>query len=83
MHFVFVVIAFRIISTSILYVGISTSTKTGTRPYCRIGVTVAGNPAATEITSSPGFKRFSPSLLDVKAEKANKFADEPEFVSIT
>ena len=37
-----------------LYVGSVTSTKTGTRPFWTIGLTVVGKPAATVITSSPG-----------------------------
>ena len=36
--------------TSILYCGIVTSINTGTAPYCIIGATVVGNPAATVIT---------------------------------
>ena len=32
----------------------STSTKTGTRPFCKMGLTVVGKPAATVMTSSPG-----------------------------
>ena len=38
-----------------LYVGMSTSTKTGTAPFWMIGLTVVGKPAATVMTSSPGF----------------------------
>jgi len=44
---------------------------------------VAGKPAATEITSSPGFNLLFPSLSDVRAANDRRFADEPEFVSIT
>jgi hypothetical protein len=33
------------------------STKTGVSPFCTIGLTVVGNPAATVITSSPGRSR--------------------------
>ena len=29
--------------------------KTGTNPFCRIGATVVGKPAAAVIISSPGF----------------------------
>src|ERR1700738_1545085 len=43
-----------------------------------IGLTVVGNPAATVITSSPGFNRRSPSLGEVRALTATRLADEPE-----
>jgi hypothetical protein len=46
-----------------------------------MGLTVVGNPAATVITSSPGFNCLSPSSGDVSAVNAKRFADEPEFVS--
>ena len=36
--------------------------KTGTAPYCIIGVTVVGKPQATVITSSPFFILLSPNL---------------------
>src|SRR5580704_2514792 len=42
---------------------------------------VVGKPAATVMTSSPGTRRRSPSLGDVSAEMASRFADEPELVS--
>jgi len=48
-----------------------------------MGVTVAGKPAATEITSSPGFNLRSPSFSDVNAEKAIRFAEYPELTRIT
>ena len=59
----------------------STSTKTGTSPFCTIGLTVVGKPAATVITSSPGRSRRSPSFGEVSAETASRFADEPELQS--
>ena len=55
----------------------STSTNTGTRPFCRIGLTVVGKPAATVSTSSPGFKARSSSFGDVSADSASRLADEP------
>ena len=33
--------------------------KTGTAPFCTIGATVVGKPAAQVITSSPGRRRLS------------------------
>ena len=39
-----------------------------------------GNPAATVITSSPRFRLLSPSVGEVMAIKARRFADEPELV---
>jgi hypothetical protein len=41
-----------------------------------------GNPAATLITSSPGLIARSLSLGEVNAEKARRFAEEPELVVI-
>ena len=67
-------------SAVVLYVPSSMSTNTGTMPFCRIGFTVVGNPAATVITSSPGLSCSSPSVGDVKVLSASRFADEPEFV---
>ena len=67
--------------TSTLYCGIVISTNTGTAPYCIIGATVVGKPAATVITSSSGRICLSFSSGDVNAINANKFADEPEFTS--
>ena len=46
-----------------------------------MGFKVVGNPQAVVITSSPGINLFSPSLSDVSAETANRFAEEPELVS--
>src|SRR6202044_3436018 len=43
-----------------------------------IGFTVVGKPAATVMTSSPGFSRRSPSLGDVRAVNATRLAEEPE-----
>ncbi len=57
----------------------SLSMKTGTPPCWMIGATVVGKPAATVMTSSPGWMRLcSGSLCVVSAEKATRFADEPE-----
>ena len=39
---------------------------------------MAGKPAATEITSWPGFNRLSPSFSEVNEEKARRFAEDPE-----
>ena len=80
--FVLSVMALRTAFTSTLCVAISTSTNTGTHPFCTIGATVVGNPAATVITSSPGLIRSSPSFHEVSVEKANKFAADPETVSL-
>ena len=66
-----------------LYCGMVTSTKTGTAPYCNIGVTVVGNPQATVMISSPRQTRRSPSFGEVGAMKAGRFALEPEFTSDT
>ncbi|OIQ75747.1 hypothetical protein GALL_425800 [mine drainage metagenome] len=49
-------------------------------PFCSMGFTVVGKPAATVMTSSPGFSARVPSLCEVSAVKANRFADEPEVV---
>src|SRR5260370_31642073 len=67
--------------TSISYVGNVTSRNTGTRRFWKIGLTVVGNPAATVMTSSPGFRRRSPSFGEVKALRATRLADDPEFTS--
>ena len=67
--------------TSMLYWGNVTSTKTGTAPYCKIGATVVGNPAATVMTSSPLQMRFSPNKGEVKVWNASKLAEEPELTS--
>jgi len=56
---VFSLIAASISSSFALYVGISTSTNTGTRPFRIIGFRVVGKPAAMVITSSPAFNRRS------------------------
>ena len=65
--------------TSMLYWGMVTSTNTGTAPYWIAGVTVVGNPAATVMISSPRFTRLSPSSGEVRAMKATRLAEEPEF----
>ena len=64
-----------------LYCGIVTSTKTGTAPYCMIGATVVGKPAATVITSSPRCICLSSSNGEVNAIKANKLAEDPELTN--
>src|SRR5271165_499836 len=46
-----------------------------------MGLIVVGNPAARVTTSSPGLSLRSPSFGDVRAEKATRLADEPEFTS--
>ena len=65
-----------------LCVARSMSTNTGTAPNCRMGLTVVGKPAATPITSSPGLMARSPRRGEVRAEKATRLADEPEFTVI-
>ena len=67
--------------TSKLYCGIVRSRKTGIAPYCKYGVTVVGNPAATVIISSPRLTLLSPSKGDVSAINAMRFADDPELTS--
>ena len=62
-----------------LYVSGSQSTNTGTSEFWNIGFTVVGKPAATATTSSPAFRARSPSLGEVRAESAIRFALEPEF----
>ena len=64
-----------------LYDGSVTSTNTGTSPFWTIGLTVVGKPAATVITSSPGRSRRSPSLGEVSAVSASRFAEDPELTS--
>ena len=59
----------------------STSTKTGTSPCWRIGLTVVGKPAATVITSSPAGAAGRPSRWLVSAAKATRLALEPELTS--
>ena len=63
-----------------LYDGIVTSQKTGTSPFWIIGFTVVGKPAATVITSSPGWSRRLPRAGEVRAESASRLALDPEFV---
>src|SRR3981081_707981 len=62
----------------IAVVGKVTSRNTGTRRFWKIGLTVVGNPAATVITSSPGFRRRSPSFGEVKALRATRLVAEPD-----
>ena len=45
-----------------------------------MGFMVVGNPAATVITSS-SVNLLGPNFGDVNADKASRFADEPELVS--
>jgi len=52
--------------------------NTGTQPFCKIGATVVGKPAALVMTSSSGRNWRSPSLELVSAERATRFAEEPE-----
>src|SRR5882757_3000600 len=47
-----------------------------------MGFTVVGKPAATVITSSPGFRARSPSFGEVSALNATRFALEPEFTRL-
>src|SRR5215469_18860027 len=46
-----------------------------------IGLTVVGKPAATVMTSSPGFSLRSPSFGEVSAVSASRLADDPELTS--
>src|SRR5581483_12512031 len=46
-----------------------------------IGLTVVGKPAATVMTSSPGLIWRSPRRGEVRQEKAQRLADEPELTS--
>src|SRR5215470_6105487 len=55
----------------------STSTKTGTRPFWIIGLIVVGNPVVQVITSSPAL-RGSRIIGEVSALTASRLADEPE-----
>ena len=64
---------------SMLKYSSSISTKTGTAPYCTIGATVVGKPAATVITSSPFFMRRSFRSGEISAKNASKFALLPLF----
>ena len=47
-----------------------------------MGFTVVGNPAATVSTSSPGFSCRAPSLGEVSALSATRFALDPEFTRL-
>src|ERR1700745_2768738 len=55
--------------------------KTGTQLFWMMGLTVGGKPAATVITSSPGLIWRSPSRGEVRQEKAQRLAEEPELTS--
>src|SRR5262249_27878838 len=55
----------------------STSTKTGTRPFWMIGLIVVGNPVAQVITSSPGLSGLRV-IGEVSELTASRLADEPE-----
>src|SRR3984957_8749974 len=46
-----------------------------------MGLTVVGKPAATVMTSSPGFNCRSPSFGEVRALRATRLAEDPEFTS--
>ena len=74
--------AFSSCVTSMLYCGMVTSTKTGTAPNCKIGVTVVGNPAATVMTSSPRRTARSPRSGEVSAMNASRLAEEPELTRL-
>jgi len=59
------------------------STKTGIKPFCIMGLTVVGKPAAAVITSSPFFNLFFSGILkEVRAVIANKLAEEPELTKV-
>ena len=58
----------------------STSTNTGTSPYCSAGFTVVGKPVAQVMTSSPGCKARLRRNGEVRLDSASRFADEPELV---
>src|ERR1017187_1579688 len=55
--------------------------NTGTRLFWMIGFTVVGKPAASVITSSPAWRRRSPSFGEVSAATATRLADDPELTS--
>jgi hypothetical protein len=55
----------------------STSTKTGLRPHWTTGQTEVAQETAGNKTSSPGIKREA-RLGFVNADKARRFADDPE-----
>ena len=68
-------------STLTLAVSRSTSTKIGVQPFCTMGATVVGNPAATVTTSLPGAIRRSCSFQEVRAVNASRLAADPDTVS--
>ena len=47
-------------------------------PFCTIGATVVGNPAATVIISSPGLNCLCLNLGEVRVETARRLALEPD-----
>ena len=51
------------------------------QPFCIIGATVVGKPAATVMTSSPFFNLASPNFHEVNVVNASKFAADPETVN--
>ena len=54
--------------------------NTAVNPFCSMGATVVGKPAATVITSSPGRSLLSLGSLGlVKADIATRLALDPEF----
>src|ERR1700749_3850252 len=55
--------------------------KTGTQLFWMMGLTLVENPAATVITSSPGWIWRSPRRGEVRQEKAQRLAEEPELTS--
>src|SRR5882757_7444500 len=55
--------------------------KTGTQLFWMMGLRVVGKPAATVMTSSPGLIWRSPSRGEVRQEKAQRLAEEPELTS--
>ena len=53
--------------------------KTGTNPFCKIGATVVGKPAAQVMTSSPANSLFFSGIFElVRADNASKLAEEPD-----
>ena len=58
------------------------STKTGTKPFCKIGPTVVGKPAAQVMTSSPFNSLPSSIVEDVSVPNAIKLAEDPEFTRV-
>src|SRR3990167_11166535 len=82
MALVFLLTAFSIKLGITLRVARSTSIKTGIAPNWIIGLIVVGKVQAIVMTSSPGLILLLPSLGEVNAIKAARFALDPEFVSV-